>query len=282
MNFLISGANGYLGSRLANALEADGHRVIRILRTPSPSVDGISAEDIQKRKKISVPIDFVIHCATCYGRNGESDAEIAQCNIMYALSILEYAALNRIPYFINIGTSLPADISTYAFTKSQFVEWGKHYAQHHKINFIHLLLEHFYGPAENAEQKFIAMVIHNLLQNKNELRLTAGEQIRDFIHVADVINAIQTVIVHADECHGFKMIPIGSGIGYRIKDVVSMIHHLTESRTELHFGALEYRQNELMYSCADISILKKWGWTPEITLCDGLKQIIKEQKKCVF
>lgn len=282
MNFLISGTNGYLGSRLTNALEAAGHRVIRILRTPQPSVDSISAEEIQARKIMSVPVDFVIHCATCYGRNGESDAEIAQCNVMYGLSLLEFASINRISYFINIGTSLPEDINTYAFTKAHFCEWGKFYAQQHKINFIHLLLEHFYGLAENAEQNFIAMVIHCLLLNKSELALTAGEQIRDFIYVSDVINAIQTVIAHADECHGFNIIPVGSGIGYRIKDVVTMIHQLTESRTVLHFGALEYRQNELMYSCADISILKKWGWSPEITLCDGLKQIIKEQKKCVF
>lgn len=281
MNFLISGSNGYLGSRLVAGLESAGHRVLRILRTPSVA-DGIPIEDIRDRKKLSVPIDMIIHCATCYGRNGESDTEVLQVNVKFGLALLEFAVWNNIPAFINIGTSLPADVSTYAFTKNQFCEWGKFYAQQGKIDFIHLVLEHFYGPDEDPKQKFIAMIIRKMLQNEEELPLTRGEQIRDFIHVTDVIRAIQTVISHADECNGFKAIPIGSGIGYQLKEIVTLIHHLTGSKSKLRFGALEYRQNELMHSCADISILKKWGWEPGITLNGGLEQIIKEQKKCVF
>ena len=280
MNILISGAGGYLGSRLVDALRATGHRVIRVIRNTlsAPAADDISAEEVWNRTKIDIQIDAVLHCATCYGRNGETDTEIANVNVLYGLALLEFAVHNRIPAFLNIGTSLPPDVSAYAFTKNQFCEWGKFYASGRKIDFIHLVLEHFYGPDENPEQKFIAMVIHELQQNKNELCLTAGEQVRDFIHVTDVIKAILTVIRNLDECHGYRMIPVGSGKGYQLKEVVQLIHRLCGSHTELRFGALQYRPNELMYSCADISVLKKWGWNPEITLEDGLLQIIKEQK----
>ncbi|MBR2425288.1 MAG: NAD-dependent epimerase/dehydratase family protein [Lentisphaeria bacterium] len=280
MNILVSGAGGYLGHQLVESLQTNGHRVIRVNRKTlsAPTADVISADCIWYRKDIDLPIDAVIHCATCYGRNGETDTEIANVNVLYGLALLEFAVHNRVPAFLNIGTSLPPDVSTYAFTKNQFREWGKFYAARQKIDFIHLELEHFYGPDENPEQKFIAMVIHELLQNKAELCLTAGEQIRDFIHVIDAVRAILTVIRYLDECHGYRVIPVGSGNGYQLKEVVQLIHRLSGSRTELRFGALQYRPNELMYSYADISVLKKWGWNPEITLEDGLLQIIKEQE----
>jgi nucleoside-diphosphate-sugar epimerase len=42
----------------------------------------------------------------------------------------------------------------------------------------------------------------------------------------------------------------------------------------LNFGALPYRQNEVMESEVDISEIRKLGWQPRMSLADGLKKTI--------
>ena len=51
MNFLISGANGYLGSRLTETLKMAGHSVFRVIRNFSEKSerDVIHIDDIRNR-----------------------------------------------------------------------------------------------------------------------------------------------------------------------------------------------------------------------------------------
>ena len=55
---------------------------------------------------------------------------------------------------------------------------------------------------------------------------------------------------------------------------MELIKDLMQSETVLNFGALEYRENEVMYSKADISSLIKLGWNPMFNLEEGLKEYI--------
>ena len=47
------------------------------------------------------------------------------------------------------------------------------------------------------------------------------------------------------------------------------------SNTMLNFGAIEYRQNEVMTSKADISSLLNLGWEPRFDLKMGLRKYIQ-------
>ena len=144
---------------------------------------------------------------------------------------------------------------------------------------MNIVLEHFYGPGDD-ETKFVSWVIKSCRQNVPELRLTAGDQKRDFIYINDVIEAYllllyKTANARADY-HEFEL---GSGKSVNIRQFVEMIHRLCGSNTRLNFGAIPYRPNEIMESKADISALEKLGWRPSTSLeqglCDTLKADIK-------
>ena len=51
------------------------------------------------------------------------------------------------------------------------------------------------------------------------------------------------------------------------------------NKTNLNFGAIPYRKNEVMSSDVNISELRLLGWQPKVSLLDGLKNTIKIERK---
>ena len=78
---------------------------------------------------------------------------------------------------------------------------------------------------------------------------------------------------------GFTQVELGSGIPTTIKDFVEKIHRLTNSKTALDFGALPYREGEVMKAIADISYLNRLGWSPSYTLEQGILKTIYFQSQ---
>ena len=68
---------------------------------------------------------------------------------------------------------------------------------------------------------------------------------------------------------------MGIGKTVSIRSFVEKVHFLTGSTTILRFGAIPYREDEIMESCADISKLKALGWKPKHDLATGLKKMIQ-------
>ena len=64
-----------------------------------------------------------------------------------------------------------------------------------------------------------------------------------------------------------------------IKELVLLIKDFTNSPTILNFGAIEYRENELMSSNSDNSKLINLGWNPEISIKKGINNMIKDYIK---
>jgi len=130
-----------------------------------------------------------------------------------------------------------------------------------------------YGPDDNPT-KFIPFIIKTLLQNKPSVALTCGKQKRDFIFIDDVARAFYSALLHLKTCNHYQEFAIGTGKTYAIREVVEVIKKITESSTILNWGALPYRQNELMISCADIKKNEKIHWQAKKSLTYGLKQTV--------
>ena len=58
---------------------------------------------------------------------------------------------------------------------------------------------------------------------------------------------------------------------------MELVHRLSQSRTELKFGALPYREGEIMESAADITALERFGWHADYTLEQGVSQAIQTE-----
>lgn len=289
MKLLITGATGFLGSNLTRALASRGHEVVLLKRSfsncrriadllprmVSYDLDLVSLEEVFSLEQ---GLSAVIHTATCYGRSGESCPEIFSANTVFPLGLLELASSAGVAAFVNTGTGLPRFLNPYALSKQQFAEWGRLYADKKEIRFINLELEHFYGTGDD-ESNFSAHVIRSCVNNLPELNLTSGEQLRDFIHIDDVIDAYLLVLERAiDSSTYYQDIGLGSGRPVKIRSFVETVHGFAGSTTRLNFGAIPYRDNEVMESCADLTALKELGWFPKISLEEGIGRTVTEEK----
>lgn len=282
MKILITGASGYLGSKLAEAFSST-ERVTAVIRSTSSRirltclpVDIVIADNENHLDTIfsTYKPDIVINTVALYGRNGESINSLIEANINYPYHLLTLSQKHQVKAFIHTGTSLPDDISPYALTKNAFVKLSS-FQNFKTLKFINVALEHFYGPGDD-KSKFTTYVIDECLAN-NSLKLTEGMQERDFIYIEDVITAYKIIIKKIDMLERVETVSVGSGHAPTVRTLVETIHKNCKSVSELEFGAVAMRENELMYSCADTTRLNKLGWECNHTLEEGILNTIQEQ-----
>ena len=288
MNILLTGASGFLGSALALHLHHAGHSLALLLR-PTSRLDRLQGLDgafdlgrCATDNELDTFVcraqpDVTIHTACAYGRRGESILQLVDANLRLGLLILQaLQRAGRPATFINTGTVLAPDLSPYALAKHQFARWGRFWADQSngRLRFINVLLQHMYGPGDDPS-KFTTHVIHACQRNQSALRLTAGEQRRDFIYIDDVVSAYSTLLEHCVRSKLAPDIEVGSGIALTIREFVETAHRLSASRTQLLFGARSYRTNEAMHCQADIAYMRALGWMPKFDLEAGLKKTLE-------
>ncbi len=289
MKILITGASGFLGSALTRRWATGRHELALLVRPGSSlrRLQGLSSccqllPCATDTEAAAVARDFapeaVAHTAACYGRQGETPAQMLDANVRLGLVLLQALAgmaVDTDVTFVNAGSALHPAVSPYALSKAQFVQWGMLLAEQEPqgLRFVDARLQHFYGPGDDAS-KFTTQVLHACHENVPRLDLTAGEQRRDFIHIDDVVEAFDTLVCQAWRLPRTMTVDVGTGEAPTVREFVELVHTLCRSRTRLEFGARPYRPGEPMLCRADTSVLRGLGWTPRYDLRRGLRQTL--------
>lgn len=292
MRILLTGPSGFLGSALTRFWAVRGHE-ISLLARPSSCLDRLAdlpakikvmrasnADEITIAVREAMP-DVIVHTACSYGRRGESALDVMDANLRLGIAllqaVLEHHFLERAQQtlFLNTGTVLEPQVSLYALSKTQFSAWGAALAESapQRLKFIDIRLQQMYGPGDDGS-KFTTHVIEACRQNVPRLALTMGEQIRDFIHIDDVVQAYDCLIRGSKDFASSDAIDVGSGDAISMRNFVELAKQLAGAETVLDFGAVQYRANEAMLCVADTTRLRSLGWNPTVPLADGLRQLI--------
>ena len=95
-----------------------------------------------------------------------------------------------------------------------------------------------------------------------------GNQTRDFIHVSDVVSAIELVM---DK--GIRGIfNVGTGEEHSINDIVKLVEEFLSRKFKVEYKP--ERPGEIRRNLLDISRLKAEGFKPQKKLKEGIKEII--------
>lgn len=289
MKILMTGATGFLGSRLLGRLLAAGHDITILKRSFSnvrrirESLRYVRCFDLDRQALETAfrdgRYDTIVHCATNYGRQEGMQARsgMIETNLLLPLRLLELAVEYGARNFVNTDTLLDKGVSPYALSKLQFREWLRHFSG--EIGATTVSLEHFYGP-DDDNSKFVTHIVRALLSGVPAIPLTPGAQLRDFIYIDDVVSAFAYVLDDlSSRPRGYVEYEVGTGKTTSIRDFVMLAKRLSgNENTRLEFGAIPYRAQEPMNVQVDTSRLDAAGWRPLVSLEEGLKRTFEYER----
>jgi len=283
---LVTGATGFIGGHVVRALHAAGWRVHALARATS-DVGGLKAAGVTVHDAAgdpdavftAGPLDAVLLLAASYGRGAESPSATLAANVRFPLTLLERAVAATVPVVVHADTCFTPDykyLRPYTLSKKQFAQWGRVLADGTATRFVNLVLQHPYGPGDRVG-KFVPGMLRECLDAAGDIALTLGEQRKDFVYVGDVAAAFLAVLDNLGKLPaGAVDLECGTGQAVSIRAFVETIHRLTGSRAALRFGALPYRDGEIMLSQADPTALRALGWEARVALDDGLRATLRE------
>lgn len=128
---------------------------------------------------------------------------------------------------------------------------------------------HVYGPGED-ERRLVAGVARALALGERAAT-SAGDQVRDFLHVDDLAAAFAALV--ASDVTG--AVNVASGEGVTVRRVVELIAAAAGRPELLDAGALPARPGEPAELVADVTRLREEvGFEPSISLADGLAETV--------
>jgi nucleoside-diphosphate-sugar epimerase len=126
-----------------------------------------------------------------------------------------------------------------------------------------------YGPNEHPD-RLVSSVICSLLRDE-PARCSHGMQVRDYLHVYDVADALVSLL--ESEVQG--PINIASGYPIALREIVMTIGRKLNRESLVQLGAIGARANDTPLVVGDIQRLSsELGWRPRYRLDQGLEQTI--------
>lgn len=296
MRVLLTGATGFVGSHLARRLVAGGETVHALIR---PGADrrrltGVISDlrvveaDLADEARIAQQVrairpELCVHLAW-YAEPGKYLASpenlTALRGSMCLLACLADAGCHRA---VIAGTcfeydtahgylreSTPTEPHTlYAGCKLALYQVARQLTLAGTLDVAWARLFYLYGPQEDA-RRLVPSVILGLLAGRR-VEVTPGEQVRDYLHVADVAAALEA-IARSDLA---GPVNVGSGRPVSIRDVVLTAGRLLDRSELIALGARPYSPGDPMFICADASRLRQGtAWQPRFDLETGLQDTI--------
>lgn len=285
---LITGINGFLGSHLAIALKNNfevlglEYSLDNLYRIKSEnfkvySTSKDSLETIFKENEIYV----VIHVATIYRRQDEPLTDLLNTNVLLPIKLLELSKKFNVGMFLNTDSFFNNEaysysyLSDYTLSKKHSLDWIKLLSDDSSTKIVNLKIFHMFGK-NDAPTKFLPFIVQKIKDNETNIDMTPGEQTRDFIYVKDVVSAYSCVLSSFDNLKNYQEFEVGTGVSTSIRDLVILIKEITNSKSNLNFGKVPYREGEIMESNSNISSLQSLGWNAEYTLKSALKDLLHE------
>ena len=297
---MITGGAGFIGSHLTKELLRQGQHV-RILDNFSSgrpeNLAGLEDKiqlvtgDIRDTSTVRCAMagaDYVLHHAALVSvaESVEKPLETLDINVQGTENILEQArqvGVKRVVFASSSavygnGKDLPykenslADCqSPYALSKQMGAELCQLYYRLYGLETVSLRYFNVFGPGQNPNSAYAAVIAKfmQLARQGGPLYIDwDGQQSRDFVYVEDVV---QANLIAALKAQPGEIYNVASGKTYSLLQLADIIEKIAGQPLERIFRPK--RAGDVKLSSADISKIAAQGYTPAVTLEEGLRQM---------
>lgn len=270
MNFVLTGHKGLIGSFLLKRLIKEGHKAILL-------IDKREGKNILDLDKIELKdkADVMIHLASfCKINKTVEDPSFAFENNSRGIEkVLEFCRKNKIPKIVFTSSSriLSNEKNPYTATKIYSEELIKGYSQCYGLKYVIVRPSTVYGPFNDETKRLMDIFILNAL-NGEELKIFGDEhKTLDFTYVEDFVDGFVLAMKENN-----KEFDLSAGKGIKVSYVADLIIKLAGKGTKKFYSSEIAQPQEVEL---DISKIKKIGYSPKVSIEEGVKKTFDWYKK---
>jgi ADP-L-glycero-D-manno-heptose 6-epimerase len=313
--YLVTGAAGFIGTRFVESCGNRGISVISVDRPElfggrpeNQGVDFGTIVDLEKLgdwlKQTHVPIDAIIHLGAITDTR-ESDLDLLQrLNLAYSQMVWTYASTQQVPliYASSAATYGSGDmgyddreelipqlsaLNAYGDSKLKFDLWALEQERHriHPPQWAGFKFFNVYGFGERHKGFMSSVVLHAFDEISKSGKVTLfkshregiadGQQKRDFVYVADVVDVIHFAI---DKPIPRGIYNLGSGQARSFLDLARAVFHALGKPENVQFvdTPLSIRDKYQYFTEAEMERLRGLGYNqPFTSLEEGVRQYVE-------
>jgi len=308
-NVLVTGAGGFIGSHLVEALARNNAKVRAFVhynsRNDWGNLELLPPDVLGKIEIITGDIrdpfcvrDVVKGCSTVFHLAAliaipysyKAPRDFVDTNIQGTLNVMQACREEGVKKVVHTSTSevygtavyTPIDEkhplqgqSPYSASKIGADKMAESYYDSFDLPVATIRPFNTFGPRQSA-RAVIPAICSQILSGKKEIHLGLLSPVRDLTFVRDTVNGFLKIA--GSERSTGEVINIGSGKGISIGDLLKTIIELTGTDIRIISDKERIRpgKSEVMTLLCDNRKAKELtGWEPEFTLEDGLKETIR-------
>ncbi len=292
MRYVVTGAAGFIGSHLSEALIERGHDVVAIdcftdyydpaLKKQNAAGLDVARVDLAEEDLDLQDVDGVFHLAGQPGVRsfGEVFEEYVRRNLLATRRVFEIAAAAGVRVVFASSSSVygeaeryptpedavPSPISPYGITKLGCEQLAHAYAKGFGLDAVLLRYFTVYGPRQRPDMAVTRIV--GALAGGGAFELYGdGLQSRSFTYVADAVDA---TIAAMEDAPAGSLYNVGGGAEATMRDVIATLERVSGRTLDLVERPAE--AGDVRRTSADTTRIEKdLGWRATTSLEEGLR-----------
>ncbi len=291
----VCGHKGMVGGAVVRRLASEGCEILTVDRSEADLINTAQVDAFMAKHK---PHAIFMAAAKVGGilANDTQAAEFLYENTMIATNVIHAAHVHGAEKLLFLGSSciypkfadqpiredslltgpLEPTNEWYAIAKIAGVKMCQAYRKQYCADFISAMPTNLYGPGDNYDLK-TSHVLPSLMRKAHEAK-KAGEEgmeiwgtgspMREFLHADDCADGLVFLMKHYSEAEHMNL---GSGTDIRIDDLAQMVMDVVGLKGDLRkdISKPDGTPKKLM----DNSRITALGWTPKISLRDGIEAV---------
>ncbi|WP_158099602.1 NAD(P)-dependent oxidoreductase [Faecalibacterium sp. An77] len=289
---IVTGANGFIGKTLVNALLEKGYYVVALdIRFDDVLVDDerVTCINVMNKEVAALTQEIPHQEYRCFfhlawsGTSGpaRADYNVQLNNVKLACDYIKLCSeigCKRVVYASSIN-----EMETYEYLQSDDIEpaggyiygtgklaahlMGETVAKLNHIDFIPVIITNIYGVGEKSARMIYTSI--NKLVHKEHCSFTAGYQTYDFIYITDAINSIIAV---AEKGKAFNRYYIGSGEPKPLRDFLLQMRDIVDPQAEIGLGDIPFKGVDISYDQFDLKKVERdTGYQNKVPFAEGIR-----------